>query len=217
MRTVVYDFVTGTLLLDVTDPNGDDNGPGTYAYPTSRQLPARRLRPPATSRSTTTGRRHLPRADVATCRRPSAARSARSWSTSTCTSRAPSPTSTAASFPQRNYSIAPGYAWSRLIEVQGFGQRYVDAQRHDRRHGRHQGERRSRATSRSRVPKAALGGTPAAGWAFTVVLTGQDGFSADQARGFQPTPQDFQFGVCAPGGSDPLCGVDPNRCRRRST
>ena len=25
----------GTLLLDVTDPNGDDNGPGNYAYPTS--------------------------------------------------------------------------------------------------------------------------------------------------------------------------------------
>ena len=28
---------------------------------------------------------------------------------------------------QRNYSIAPAYAWSRLIEVQGFGQRYIDA------------------------------------------------------------------------------------------
>ena len=29
------DVVPGTLLLDVTDPDGDDNGPGTYAYPTS--------------------------------------------------------------------------------------------------------------------------------------------------------------------------------------
>ncbi len=34
-RTVVYDFVPGTQLLDVTDPNNDDNGPGNYAYPTS--------------------------------------------------------------------------------------------------------------------------------------------------------------------------------------
>jgi glucoamylase len=42
------------------------------------------------------------------------------------------------------------------------------------------------------------------------VLTGQDGFSSDQARGFQPTPQEFQFGVCAPGGTAPICGVDPN-------
>jgi len=42
-----------------------------------------------------------------------------------------------------------------------------------------------------------------------VVLTGQDGFSPDQARGFQPTPQDFQFGVCAPGGTGPLCTFNP--------
>jgi glucoamylase len=42
------------------------------------------------------------------------------------------------------------------------------------------------------------------------VLTGQDGFSSDQARGFQPTPQDFQFGVCATASTDPHCTVDPN-------
>ena len=34
-RTVLFDFVPGTLLLDVSDPDGDDNGPGNYAYPTS--------------------------------------------------------------------------------------------------------------------------------------------------------------------------------------
>jgi hypothetical protein len=34
-RTVVSEFITGTTVLDVTDPDGDDNGPGTYAYPTS--------------------------------------------------------------------------------------------------------------------------------------------------------------------------------------
>ena len=59
------------------------------------------------------------------------------------------------------------------------------------------------------VPKAALGGTPGSGWAFTVVLTGQDGFSPDQARGFTPTPQDFQFGVCASASADPHCTFDP--------
>jgi glucoamylase len=59
------------------------------------------------------------------------------------------------------------------------------------------------------VPKTALGGTPASGWAFAVVLTGQDGFSPDQARGFQPTPQPFQFGVCAAASADPHCTVDP--------
>ena len=55
----------------------------------------------------------------------------------------------------------------------------------------------------------ALFGTPGSGWGFTVVLTGQDGFSADQARGFAPTPQPFLFGVCAPGGTAPVCSADP--------
>ena len=59
-----------------------------------------------------------------------------------------------------------------------------------------------------RVPKASLG-QPVSGWGFTVVLTGQDGFSSDQARGFQPTPQDFQFGVCATASADAHCTVDP--------
>ena len=58
------------------------------------------------------------------------------------------------------------------------------------------------------MPKATLG-TPSSGWTFTVVLTGQDGFSPDQARGFAPTPQDFAFGVCAVASDDPHCTVDP--------
>ena len=58
------------------------------------------------------------------------------------------------------------------------------------------------------VPKAVFG-TPGPGWRFAVVLTGQDGFSADQARGFAATPQPYQFGVCAPGGTGALCSFDP--------
>jgi glucoamylase len=42
-----------------------------------------------------------------------------------------------------------------------------------------------------------------------VVLTGQDGFSSDQARAFTPTAQAFTFGVCAPGGTAPVCSADP--------
>jgi glucoamylase len=43
-----------------------------------------------------------------------------------------------------------------------------------------------------------------------VVLTGQDGFSSDQARAFTSTPGSFSFGVCASGGTAPVCSVDPN-------
>src|SRR4029077_17773979 len=99
-------------------------------------------------------------------------------------------------------------AWNRLLQVQGFGQRYQDAS------GATSGTIVISANEISRfitfkVSKTSLGGTPASGWSFTVVLTGQDGFSNDQARGFQPLPQDFQFGVCAPGGSSPICGFNP--------
>ena len=85
-RTVVNDVVGGTLLLDATDPSGDDNGPGNYAYPTA---PA--FHPGAydlqdfqvyDTGSTVTFRVQTARPD----RRPSAARSAPSWSTCTCTS-----------------------------------------------------------------------------------------------------------------------------------
>jgi len=119
-------------------------------------------------------------------------------------------TSTAASFPQRNYAIAPGSAWSRLLEVQGFGQRYIDA------NGNTLGTINISANAISRfitfsVPTASLGGTPGKGWGFTVVLTGQDGFSPDQARSFAATPQSFQFGVCAAASNDPHCTFDPNK------
>jgi carbohydrate-binding DOMON domain-containing protein len=94
--------------------------------------------------------------------------------------------------------------------VQGFGQRYVDA------HGTTLGTVSISANAISRfitfsVPTASLGGTPTTGWGFTVVLTGQDGFSPDQARGFAPTPQPYQFGVCASASADPHCTFDPNR------
>jgi hypothetical protein len=116
-------------------------------------------------------------------------------------------TTTNAAFPQRNYQVGGG--WNRLIEVQGFGQKFVDAG------GATLATVDIRANAVSRyitfsVPKAALGGTPGSGWAFTVVETGQDGFSPDQARGFAATPQEFAFGVCgSPPPADPRCGVDP--------
>ena len=91
--------------------------------------------------------------------------------------------------------------------MQGFGQRYVDAA------GATLGTVGITANPVSRfitftVPKATLG-TPGPGWGFTVVLTGQEGFSADQARDFQPTPQEFQFGVCATACADPHCTAAP--------
>jgi glucoamylase len=206
VRTVVFDFVPGTLLFEMNDPDGDDNGPGNYAYPTSdnfkpgafdiqqfqvfdagdRVIFRLRTRDLSPTFGSPLGAQLV---DVYV-HDPGAAQ-----------------TSTAASFPQRNYTIAQAGAWSRLIEVQGFGQRYVDASGATLGTVNISGNAISRYITFS-VTKASLG-TPGPGWGFTVVLTGQDGFSPDQARGFQATPQEFQFGVCAAPSPDPRCNVDP--------
>jgi glucoamylase len=205
-RTVVFDFTPGTVLLDTADPAGDDHGPGNYAYPTSTNFQPGAFdieRFQVLDNGTEVIFRLQTRNLSPTFGSPLGAQLVDVY----VHDPAAADTSTAASFPQRNYQIAGGSAWSRLIEVQGFGQRYVDAG------GATLGTVTVRANEISRfitfsVPKATLG-QPGSGWGFTVVLTGQDGFSPDQARGFAPTPQEFLFGVCAQPSSDPHCTVDP--------
>jgi glucoamylase len=208
-----YDQVTvtneggGSTVLDVTDPTGDDNGPGTYQYPTDPQFHAGAFdltRFQVLSDGTFTYLRvtlanldptfgvtdgaqlldvyvHVPGASAA---------------------------STQAAFPQRNYTIAPAGAWSQRVEVQGFAAPvWVDAA------GNSVGTASALAVQADRTITIALPeaqfGTPASGWGLSVVLTGQDGFSPDQARGFAPTAQSFLFGVCAPDGTAPICSADP--------
>ena len=209
--SVVYDFTAGTLLMDVTDPSNDDNGPGNYAYPTSDNFHAgafdiQEFRVIESPDGATTTFKLKVRDLSPTFGSPLGAQLVDVY----VHDPAAATTSTAASFPQRNYAIASVAAWSRLVEVQGFGQRYIDAQ------GNTLGTVNISANAISRfitfsVPTSSLGGTPASGWGFTVVLTGQDGFSPDQARSFAPTPQQFQFGVCATASADPHCTFDPNK------
>jgi glucoamylase len=210
-RIIIFDFTPGTVLLDVTDPSGDDNGPGNYAYPTDPDF-------------------HAGAFDITEFRvilSPDLLTVTFKLKTTDLTPTFGSPlgaqlvdvyvhdpnaaagdTSTAASFLQRNYAIAAGSAWSKLLEVQGFGQRYVDA------HGNTLGTISISANAISHfitfsVPTSRLG-TPTSGWGFTVVLTGQDGFSSDQARNFAATPQPFEFGVCAVASTDAHCTVTPS-------
>jgi hypothetical protein len=208
VRSVVFDFIPGTVLLNVTDPNGDDNGPGNYAYPTSGDFHAGAFdiqRFEVIDSGTDIVFRVQTRDLSPTFGSPLGAQLVDVY----VHDPSATTTSTAASFPQRNYQIDPADAWSRLIEVQGFGQRYVDANFNTvGTVSGITGNAVSRFITFS-VPKSTLG-TPTSGWAFTVVLTGQDGFSSDQARGFAPTPQPFQFGVCAASSSDPHCTFDPN-------
>ncbi|HVU92629.1 MAG TPA: glucodextranase DOMON-like domain-containing protein, partial [Jatrophihabitans sp.] len=206
--SVLGELVGGTTVLDVSDPSGDDNGPGTYQYPTAADFVAgsfditrfQVLTKDGTVYLRTTLRNLTPTFGATIgaqlldvfVHQPGAAA-----------------TSTAAPFPSRNYTIAPADAWSERLEVQGFaGPVWQDAA------GNQVGSVTAVVASvpaktiTNAVPESQFG-TPGAGWTFTLALTGQDGFSSDQARGFAPTPQPFQFGVCAAGGSSPICAVDP--------
>src|SRR5207248_853199 len=117
----------GTAILDVTDPDGDDNGPGTYAYPTSDNFHAgafdierfqvidagdrvflrAQLRDLTPTFGSPLGAQLL---DVF-IRNPQAGAF-----------------STAAPFPSRNFAVAADSAWSSRIEAQGFADPvFVDA------------------------------------------------------------------------------------------
>jgi hypothetical protein len=206
-RTVVFDVVNGTLLFDVTDPAGDDNGPGNYAYPTAADFHAgaydiQRFQVYDTNPTITF--RLQTRDLTPTFGSPLGAQLVDVYAHDP--TAAPIDTTTAASYPQRNYVMAAGSAWNRLIEVQGFGQRYIDA------HNTALGTANISANAISRyitfsVPKASFG-TPKSGWTFTVTLTGQDGYSPDQARSFASTPQPYNFGVCPAASADPHCTVN---------
>ncbi len=210
VRQVVSDVVDGTLLYATTDPTGDDNGPGKYAYPTDGAFHA--------------GAFDLTRFEVYNTGSTVTFRvQTRDLSPTFGSSNgaqlvdvyvhdpAAISTSTSSSYPGMNYRVSGSAAWSRLIEVQGFaGSKIVGPD------GTSVGTPTVSANAVSRyitftVPAAALGGMPSAGWGFTVALTGQDGtHGADQTRSFAATPQPYAFGVCATASTDPVCAADPS-------
>ncbi len=209
-QVLVTDLALPTpLTLDLADPVGDDNGPGTYAYPTDPSfqpgafdLTGMKVTQDATSVYIQVSIRNL----ASTFGTAFGAQLLDVY----VHDPAATTTSTAAAFPTRNYTIAPADAWSERIEAQGFaavvwddpngnslgsGQLVVDP---------------TGGTATVVLPRATFGSV-GSGWAFTVTLTGQDGFSPDLARAFTATPAGFTFGVC-PTSTDtnPICSVSPS-------
>jgi glucoamylase len=196
-----------TNVLSASDPAGDDNGPGTYVYPTDSSFAPGgfdltglevnqtatdvyiqvRIRKLVSTFGSTFGAQLL---DVYV-------------HDPTATS-----TSTAAAYSLLNYTLAPQDAWSERIEAQGFGPVvWQDAS------GTPLGTAQLVAddpsgTATLILPRAAFGSVTS-GWTFTVALTGQ-GSGSPPVRGFTATPGAFSFGVCAPGGTSPICALNPN-------
>jgi glucoamylase len=197
----------GTSVLDVTDPAGDDNGPGTYQYPTDSSFVAGSF-DLTRFQVLSDGTYAYLRVTLATLVPTFGALDGAQLLDVYVHVPGATATSTAAAFTSRNYTIAPSGAWSQRVEAQGFaapvwvnaggtavGTPFVLPVQSDR-------------TITVALPEAQFG-TPGSGWGFSVVLTGQDGFSSDQARAFTATPGAFTFGVCAAGNTAPICSVDP--------
>jgi glucoamylase len=213
-----YDQVTvtneggGSTVLDVTDPSGDDNGPGTYQYPTSADFHAGAF-DLTRFQVVSDGTFAYLRATLANLDPTFGATDGAQLLDVYVHVPGAASTSTQAAFPSRNYAIAPSGAWSQRVEAQGFASPvWMNAA------GDSVGTASALAVQSDKTITIALPeaqfGTPGSGWGFSVVLTGQDGFSSDQARGFAATAQPFLFGVCAPGGSAAVCSADPSSVPR---
>ncbi|HEX8004867.1 MAG TPA: glucodextranase DOMON-like domain-containing protein [Trebonia sp.] len=201
----------GSTVLDVPDARGDgvgtDNGPGTYQYPTAADFHAGAFKI-TRFQVLTDGTYAYLRTTLANLDPTFGSADGAQLLDMYVHVPGASSTSTQAAFASRNYTISSAGAWSQRLEVQGFaapvwvnpgggtvGTPLVLANQGDR-------------TITIALPEAQFG-TPTSGWGFSVVLTGQDGFSSDQARAFTQYPGAFTFGVCPSGDTAPVCEVDP--------
>jgi C-terminal binding-module, SLH-like, of glucodextranase/Glucodextranase, domain B len=198
----------GATVLDVSDPSGDDNGPGTYQYPTSGDF-----KPGAFDLTRfqvlSDGTTAFLRATVANLAATFGVVGGAQLLDVYVHTPGAATTSTAAAFPSRNYTIDSSGAWGQRLEVQGFAPPVWQGASGNSVGTAQVLASQSDGTITIALPEAVFG-TPGPGWGFTVVMTGQDGFSSDQARVFAPTPQTFLFGVCAPGGTAPVCSAPPD-------
>ncbi len=205
--SVVNTLVPGTTVLAVSDPVGDDNGPGTYAYPTASDFQPGAFDLTALTVSQTATDVYIQVKIRNLTPTFGAAFGAQLLDVYVHDPTATS-TSTAAPFASWNYSIAPADAWSERIEAQGFAPVvWANAAGASLGTGQLVADQAS-GTATVIVPRAAFG-TVGPGWVFTVTLTGQDGTQPALARTFAATPQQYQFGVCSAGEQSPICAVDP--------
>ena len=193
--SVVGDVTSGTTVLNVTDPTGDDNGPGTYQYPTASDFHAGAF-DLTDFQVISDGTTAYLRATLANLDPTFGSDFGAQLLDIYVHTPGASQTSTQAAYTSRNYTIDPGGAWSERVEAQGFvSPTWVDAS------GNSVGTASMLTDDTNRTVTIALPeaqfGTPGSGWTFSVVLTGQNGFSSDQAQAFTQ-PAGPSFGVAPP-------------------
>jgi len=206
--TVINVALPGTNVLTAADPTGDDDGPGTYAYPTasdfapgSFDLTGLKVNQDGTNVYIQVSIANL----VPTFGNNFGAQLLDVY----VRNPALTPTSTAGAYPQLNYGIATADAWSERLEAQGFASPiWVGAGGASLGNAQFVVDEPSK-TATLIVPQSTFG-TVSSNWVFTVTLTGQNGFNSYQARDFTQPAGGYTFGVCKSGVSSPICTLDPN-------
>jgi glucoamylase len=208
-QTSVVNFtLPGTTVLNVTDPTGDDNGPGTYQYPTSPDfapgsfdLTDLQVSQTGTDVYVQVKIRNL----VNTFGNDFGAQLLDIY----VRNPAAGTFSTAAAYPQLNYGIATNSAWSERLEAQGFASPiWVNASGASLGNPQFVVDDPS-GTATLILPQSTFG-TVTSSWVFTVALTGQNGFNSYQARDFTQPAGAFTFGVCPVGDTAAICSVNPS-------
>lgn len=198
----------GTVVLTASDPTGDDNGPGTYQYPTAPDFAAGGFDLTGLKVSET-GSEVYVQASIRNLVPTFGSDFGAQLLDVYVHDPAAASASTAAAYPQLNYGIASADAWSERLEAQGFASPiWVNAA------GQSLGSAEQVVDDASGtitliMPQAAFG-TVGSGWAFTLALAGQNGYNSYEARDFTSTAQAYSFGVCPSGDTAAICSLDPN-------
>ncbi len=197
----------GTTLLSVTDPSGDDNGPGTYQYPTASDFQPGAFDLLGMSVSQTSSDVYI-QVKIRNLAPTFGSDFGAQLLDVYVHDPAASDTSTEPAYSLMNYGIAPADAWSERLEAQGFAPVVWDDAT-----GKSLGSAQllvdqPSGTATLVMPRSAFG-TVGAGWVFTVALAGQ-GSGNPPVRNFTQPAGQYSFGVCPAGGTNPICSVNPN-------
>jgi glucoamylase len=212
--SVINVALPGTNVLAVTNPDSNDNGPGTYQYPPGLDFPPKTFEL-SKMQVNQTGTDVYIQFTIANLTNIFGNAFGAQLLDLYVHDPSATTTSIAAAYSQLNYTIFPADAWSERLEAQGFapliwqnasgtalagGQFVVDD---------------ASGTATLILPQSTFG-TVGSGWAFTVALTGQNGFNSYQARDFvqypvtdTSNPLSDDFAVCPTGDMASICSYPP--------
>src|ERR1700733_3612982 len=204
----------GTPVLTATNPDPNDNGPGTYQYPPGLNFPPKTFELSKMQVNQTASDVYI-QFTIANLTNIFGNSFGAQLLDLYVHNPAAATTSTAAAYPQLNYAISAADAWSERLEAQGFAPLIWQNASGNALTGGGFVVDDSNGTATLILPTSQFG-TVGPGWTFTVALAGQNGFNSYQARDFTQypvtdtsNPLSDDFAVCPTGDTAAICNYPP--------